>query len=375
MNIHKHFNRLAARLGISLAATCAPMANAEPIVPPGSNPDYLPRLYERLVNNSNVPDFSRLRVHSSVTELTDVPQDEWLQRLMNMTPDEAEAEVQSCIQSLCEHKYPLLNPSEKFVARLMVIEAMFHNGLNDQEFRVYSEFLSRFQPNRDFLDNDDAMIERIVDRIIASPAYANIRDNLVPASQIDTNNAATQFNIRVNFIKFVSDEIRTAYRRESISTYLDRFPSILNGTAAVTFDRNGNPELETQRAVLYNYNALGERNVEVLLDITAHETRHTIDFDDRQMALNRQLPADDPCFSHTAVINLNQNLYVPLCATRTFGNVSCPQQYEWYRRQYVERSAQDFANKVVLKFREKLRTPAPSRVSGRLETHKLELPA
>lgn len=373
MNILKHFNRHAAGWGLSLITAWTSVANAEPIVPPGSNPDYLPRLYERLVNNSSVPDFSSLQIQSSITDLTDVPRNEWLQRLKNMNPEEAEEEVQGCIQSYCEHKYPLLAPHEKFVARVMVMEAMFHNGLNDQEFRVYSEFLSRFQPDSLFQQHDDAMIAQIVDRIIVSPAYRNIRDNIVPASRINSSNAETQFNIRIDFINSVSDIIRAAYQKDYVSSYLDRFPPALNGTAAVTMSRGNNPELETNRAVLYNYNALGEQGLEILLDITAHETRHTIDFDVRSMAYDRQITSDDPRFSHTAVINLNQNLYIPLCATRTFGNVSCPQQFEWYRRQYVERSAQDFANKVIQKFRERLRVPA--RTSGGFEAHEFKLPS
>jgi cytochrome c-type biogenesis protein CcmH/NrfG len=95
----------------------------------------------------------------------------------------------------------------------------------------------------------------------------------------------------------------------------------------------------------------------------------------RDMAQQGSIASHDPYFSHAATIHLNQNLYVPLCATGSYGAVSCPEQYEGYRNQYVERSAIDFANKLIGKLREKIRNQENNSALRRLEPQKLQLPS
>lgn len=403
MNIRKSFNRLAAGLGLGFAmsftmglggpahAQAAPL----PLIPPGSNPDYLPRIYERIMNSSGSASRSNSHVHSPIARITDVPAHDWLLRLRNMHPADAQEEIRGCFQSFCEHKYPLLTENEKFVARVIVIEAMFHDGLNDEEFRTYSEFVSRFQPDYNFQQRDDALIDTISDKIINSQEYADIKRLLVPAASITTVNAAEQFIIRKNFIDLVTHEIRSAYNMDAVTTHLDNFPPRLSGAAAYALGRSTYNFLPTKNALIFNYAVSSTHSIESLLDTAAHETRHTMDFDDRDRAHRYEIAAGDVRFKHVAVINLNQNLYISLCAGVTHPSVACPQQFEWYKNQYVERSAQDFARKLVDKFREKARaaealnkalyntssldnpslTPPSFEGVRRLEPQKLQLPS
>ncbi len=394
MNIHKNFNRLAAGIGLGLALGCGGVAMAQtpanPIIPPGSTPDYLPRIYERIINSGSGDARATRYVHSPIARIADVPANDWLQRLRNMDPADAQEEIRGCFQTFCEHKYPFLTENEKFIARIIVIEAMFHDGLTDEEFRTYSEFVSRFQPDQSFHQRDDMMIDRITDQIINSPAYAALKQLLLPATQITAVNAVEQYNIRKNFIDMVTHEIRSAYNMDSVTTHLDNFPPRLISAAAYALSRAHSPELPTNRGLLFNYTASSAHAVETLLDISAHEARHTIDYDDRDRVHRREIITSDPHFKHVAVINLNQNLYIPLCTNSTHAAYSCPQQFEWYKNQYVERSAQDFARKLVDKFRDKIRAAdAVNRalydtsslesplLQGvrRLEPQKLELPS
>ena len=377
MNIHKRFNRLAAGVGFALSCslTASPVM-AQPIVPPGSNPGYLTRINERMIGGSAMPDLrARDSVTSPISSLTNVPDNPWLHYLKSLPPDQAAAEVRSCLPSLCEHQYFSLSESDRFIARIMVLEAMFHDGLNDEEFRTYSRFLSQFRPDRALQEKDDAAINLLTDNILNSPAYKVIRENLVSAAEITPANAEEQYRLRKNFIEFITQEIRAAYGLAAVPTYLDRFPGALNGTAAVAISRNYIPEVIDNRILLFNYNAGETNHVERLLALTAHEVRHTIDFDLRDMALQGRIDSYDPHFSHVATIHLNQNLYIPLCATGSYGAVSCPEQYEGYRNQYVERSAVDFANKLIGKLREKIRNLEKNSALSRLEPQKLQLPS
>ncbi len=402
MNIRTKFNRLAAGLGVALAmgltTGCSSGALAQnsaspgtnPIIPPGSTPDYLPRIYERIINSSNNNARAISYIHSPISRIADIPANDWLQRLRNMDPGDAQEEIRGCFQSFCEHKYPLLTENEKFIARIVVIEAMFHGGLNDEEFRTYSEFVSRFQPDQNFHQRDDIVIDRITDQIINSPAYAALKQLLVPSTQITRANAVEQYTIRKNFIDMVTHKIRSAYNMDAVTTHLDNFPPRLVSAAAYALSRAHSPELPTNRALIFNYAAANAHNIESLLDISAHEARHTIDYDDRDRAHRREISPSDPHFKHVAVFNLNQNLYISLCANTTHAAYSCPQQFEWYKNQYAERSAQDFARKLVDKFRDKMRaadvinnmlyntssleTPSLQGVR-RLESQKFELPS
>lgn len=377
MNIHKLFNRLAVGVGFALSCSLtAPPAMAEPIVPSGSNPGYLTRIYERMVRNSAMPDLrARNTVTSPISSLTTVPDNPWLHYLKSLPPDQAASQVRGCLPSLCEHQYFSLSESDRFVARIMVLEAMFHDGLNDEEFRTYSRFLSQFSPDRVLQEKDDAAINMLTDNILNSPAYKAIRARLVSAAQITPANAEEQYRLRKNFIEFITQQIRAAYGLATVPTYLDRFPGALNGTAALAISRNYIPEVVDHRVLLFNYNVVETNNVESLLTLTAHEVRHTIDFDMRDMALQGSIDSHDPHFSHVATIHLNQNLYIPLCATGSYGAVSCPEQYEGYRNQYVERSANDFANKLIGKLREKIRDLENNSTLSRLEPQKLQLPS
>ena len=407
MNIRKKFNRLAAGLGVAFAmgltTGCSsgalahnpanPSANpsANPIIPPGSTPDYLPLIYERIINSgSNINARATSNVHSPIARITDIPANDWLQRLRNMSPGDAQEEIRGCFQSFCEHKYPLLTENEKFIARIVVIEAMFHDGLNDEEFRTYSEFVSRFQPDQNFHQRDDALIERITDQIINSPEYVALKQRLVPSTQITRTNAVEQYNIRKNFIDMVTHETRSAYDMDGVTTHLDNFPRRLSSAAAYALSRAHSPELPTNRGLIFNYAAANAHSIESLLEISAHEARHTMDYDDLDRVHRREITTSDPHFKHVAVINLNQNLYISLCTNNTHAQYSCPEQFEWYKNQYVERSAQDFARKLVDKFRAKIRaldsinkdlyntssreTPSLQGVR-RLEPQKLELPS
>ncbi len=386
MNIRKKFNRLAAGLGAALAmgltTGCSSGALAQnsaspgtnPIIPPGSTPDYLPRIYERIINSGSNDARATNYVHSPIARIADIPANDWLQRLRNMDPGDAQEEIRGCFQSFCEHKYPLLTENEKFIARIVVIEAMFHDGLSDEEFRTYSEFVSRFQPDQNFNQRDDVLIERITDQIINSPAYAALKQLLLPAAQITGTNAVEQYNIRKNFIDMVTHEIRTAFNMDSVTTHLDNFPQRLSSAAAYAISRGAYPELPTNRALLFNYAVSSTHSIESLLDLSAHETRHTMDFDDRDRVHRREIMTGDPHFKHVAVINLNQNLYIPLCTNNTHAAYSCPQQFEWYKNQYVERSAQDFARKLVEKFRDKVRA-AEARDKAIYDTSSRENPS
>lgn len=385
MNIRKSFNRLAAGLGLGLAVAGAGPARAQPPMPPDSTPDYMPRIYERIINASGGGDRTRSYIHSSITRLAATPASDWLKSLRNMSPADAQEEIRSCFQSLCEHKYPLLTENEKFIARVIVIEAMFHEGLTEEEFRTYSEFVSRFQPDHSFQQRDEALIDAIADKIIGSPEYANLKQRIVPAAHITAANASEQFGIRKNFIDLVTHEIRSAYNMDAVTTHLDNFPQRLSGAAAYALNRGNHPYLPTKNTLLFNYAVPNAHAVESLLDVAAHETRHTMDFDNRDRAHRYEINADEPEFRHVAVINLNQNLYIPLCSGVTHPSITCPQQFDWYKNQYAERSAQDFARKLVEKFRDKARiaealenTPqSASSLEGvhRLEAEKLKLPS
>lgn len=389
MNIHKKFNRLAAGIGLGFAIGCHGGALAQtsvnPTIPPGSTPDYLPRIYERIINGSGNIAPSTSHIHSSITDIASLPDNDWLRHLQSLPPSEAHEEISSCFQTFCEHKYPLLTENEKFIARIIVIEAMFHDGLTPEEFRTYSEFISQYQPDHNFQQRDEALIDGIADKITRSPAYAALAQALVPAAQITSANAAEQYTIRKNFIDMVTHEIRSAYSMGAVTTLLDNFPQRLSSAAAYTISQGSYPELPTERAIIFNYAVSSTHNIESLIDLGAHETRHTMDFDNRSRAYRHEIAPDDPLFKHVAVINLNQNLYIPLCANNTHAAYSCPQQYEWYKNQYVERSAQDFSNKLVRKIREKLRALRPTETapvdttsfenSRRLEPQKLKLPA
>lgn len=372
MNLRATFNRLATGLGLAVVMG---LASAQPTVPPGSNPDYLVHIYRRLTTGSTPPDFSRVTLSSSITDRAPIPDNAWLQNLKAMTPAEAEAAVQGCLESLCEHKYPLLSENEKFIARMMVLEAMFHDGLNASEFRTYSQFLSRFQPDHGLQEQEAALINILADTIADSPEYRDLKQKLIPAADITSQNAAEQFQIRQDFIIFVTREVRRAFGRESTPTYLDLFPTALNGTAAVTISRGSNPEIESHRAILFNYNARNTHHAEMLLELVAHEARHSLDFDDRDQLYRGELGSHDSRFSHIVTIDLNNNLYIPLCATSSYGSVSCPEQYEWYKNQYVERSAEDFAAKLLRGVREKLNSRRQNSVSRGFEPEKFELPA
>lgn len=389
MNIRKTFNRLAAGLGLGFAIGCTGATLAQtpvtPIIPSGSTPAYLPRIYERIINGSSSANPAASYIHSPISRITDVPDNNWLRHLQNMSPAAAQEEIRGCFQSFCEHKYPLLTAPEKFIARIIVIEAMFHGGLTDEEFRTYSEFVSRFQPDQNFHQRDDMLIDVITDNIVNSPAYADLKRLIVPAADITAANAREQYDIRKNFIDLVTHEIRSAYNKGAVTTHLDNFPSRLSSAAAYTLNRDHYPDFPTNRALIFNYGAKDTHDIESLLDLTAHEVRHTLDFDDRNHAHKKEISADDVHFKHVAVINLNQNLYIRLCASQKPAAVACPQQYEWYKNQYVERSAQDFARKLLEKFREKVRAAeafndalySASSLEGmrRLEPQKFELPS
>ena len=386
MNIRRIFNQWATGFGLGLGLILNTNGNPlmHPPIPAGSNPDYLPRVYEHIINTSRTASRTNSDIRAPIAHIADIPNNDWLHRLRSMSPAEAAEEIRGCFQTFCEHKYPLLSEDQRFIARIIVIETMFHDGLNDEEFRTYSEYLGRFQPDMYFHRRDEALIETITDKIINSREYENLKRQILPSTRITATNAREQFNIRKDFINRATHEIRTAYNMDSVTTYIDNFPQQLHGAAAYALSQAHHPELPTNRAVLFNYAVSSAHNIETLLDITAHEVRHTMDFDDRDRVYRREITVNDVSFKHIAVINLNHNLYIPLCAQGTHSATSCPQQFEDYKNQYVERSAQDFARKLLERFRIKLRTAealrktsqsSPSTDIPRLKTQELKLPA
>lgn len=356
MTITSRFNRAAAGLSLSLLLLTPLITHSQQetvkLIPEGQNPPALAKIYKQLSVRSRLPNPADFRIDSSVTAVSDIPDNQWLRDLKDMPPEQAEAEVRSCLSSLCEHKYPLLDSSDKFIARIMVLEAMFYNGLNAEEFRIYSEFLSRHEADAAFYNRDKQITNTVVAEIYTSTVYKNLRDKIIPTTRIISANAVEQFHLRQNFMQYISDRIRAAFGYAPIPVYLDKFPAKINGTAALTIDENYTYNFPDSQIILVNYLPSAVDNVNTIIELMAHEIRHSIDFSYRAEFLARNIDSHDPRFSHVGVINLNENAVIPLCEARTSAQVECPQQYNWYRDQYRERSAINFARKFIEEFRQ-----------------------
>lgn len=355
MRIHQYFNRLATCIGLPLALGTSALASAEPIVPAGSNPPYMNTIYQKIIRGSTPAPRESIRIYNSITGIAPIPENDWLKQLKTMSASAAAEEIRTCFASYCEEKYPLLSDNEKFIAKIMVIEAMFADGLDDQEFRTYSEFLSGFQPAQDFLDAEDRIMDSAINTIIESPLYTFLKRKIVPARQINAENAHEQFNIRRNFIDYVTRTLRQAYGLSPVQTVLDNFPQALTTAAAYALSRPAHPDIETPRALIFNYRVNEMHDLSLMLNTVAHEVRHTLDFDMRDNARHHPVNMDDNRFQHIAVHRLNDNYYIPLCSSTSAASLACPQQFQWYKNQYVERSAQDYARKFTNKFNDKVK--------------------
>ena len=379
MMITTRFNRFAAGLTAVLCLTAPTLTRsnqeAARLIPEGQNPNALTQIYERLSARSRLPNPADFRIASTVTAVSNIPDNQWLRDLKNMPPEQAEQEVKACLSSLCDHKYPFLSPTDTFIARLMVLEALFNNGLDPEEFRTYSEFLSRHEADPAVYERDKRICEIVAAALLDSAAYRNLRAKIVPTARITAINANEQFHLRRDFMQHVSDRLRAEYGHAPIPVYLDKFPVQLSGTAALMISENYTGDFPSGQIVLVNYLPTTIDNPDKIIELMAHETRHSIDFSNRAALLEHRIESHDPRFTHIAVINLNENAVIPLCDARTYAQIECPQQYSWYRNQYRERSAVDFARKFLEQFKQEIRRRENHGALSGLKPEKLQLPA
>lgn len=356
--LKRYFNNLAAGLGLGfglLASTALSTASAVPLTPPGGAPSYMNSIYQRLIRTSTVTPPQERRIYSAVSGLTDTPDHPWLNTLKDRPEGEASREVSACLENYCEEKYADLSEQDKFIARIMVIEAMFDDGLDAREMRAYSQFVSTFQPLPALKAYEDQLMDSALAQIINHPVYESLQRNLLPANRITPQNAALQFQIRRDFIEHAATVLRRAHGMDKVQTILDTFPAALNTAGAYALNRSSYPEVETSRTLLFNYNSLDAHDISLLVNMIAHEVRHTVDFEIRDKSRTQKITPDDVYFRSTLVHNLNDNYYIPLCASSTHASRTCPEQHGWYRNQYIERSAQDYARLFTDKFNQKVR--------------------
>ena len=378
MNIRKHFNRWASGLALAMTFGSASIAQTVPLVPPGENPAFLNKIYERMRSFSTMQPSSSYQLGVSINQYTDTPNDPWLRDLKGMMYMNAEQEISGCLSSLCEYKYPLVNGVDKHIANISVLETMFHNGLNNEEFRTYAEFMARFEPSTAFKDRDNTLMAGAIRAVLGSDAYRNASTRLVPVSQITAQNRDEQFHLRRNLMQFTADAIRQAYGLTPLPLYFDDFPAYADATAAVMIPAGYVQDMGDTALILVNYLGASTNDIYKIIEFIAHEVRHANDYDDRRSLLNREFDKHDDRFTHISTIILNGNAQIPLCSASTYAMRECPEQYNWYRNQYIERSAFSFGEKFIQKLREQERQERARNNSASLrslEAHKLQLPA
>lgn len=384
MTLRRHFNRLATGLVFGLSLGCAtstglsanPSETNSNLVPAGKTPSFIAEAYEKLSGVKSRPrDPATFSIRTSVTSLTDLPDNPWLHQLKALAPAAAEQTVRPCLKTLCAENFAELAEPEKTIGQIVVLEAMFHNGLNQEEHKTYAEYLKDFEPDERMKETDERIIAETTAAIRNSEEYRNIRARLIPVAQITPHNKAEQFHLRLDFMKFVADKLRRNYSVEPIHVYLDEFPAPIANTVALNIPVSYVKNIK-KPFILVNYTSKAVNNIDDIILYLSHEVRHSIDNNITMDLRKKTFTREDQRFTHAAVTTLNDNAYINACAAITPPPGNCTQQYAWYRNQYKERSAFDFSDKFLKKLKQGSEVePAPPQTSYRLEPQKLQLPS